>query len=152
MPNKRKPIAQKKAEGTYRKDRDKGVKIEALDKMPWPDPKLKLSKEATDLWYSYGNQLIINGLLTFMDLVTFGRYCRMYDVYIEMKKDIEDNGYFQKTQSGYEQVRPCVGLLNTTESEMLKLEDRFGLSPASRAKIPAEKKDKENPFEKMLNE
>jgi P27 family predicted phage terminase small subunit len=147
-----KPTEQKKTEGTYRADRDLGVKIMALDKMPAPSEKLNLSDDAVGLWYNYGTQLIINGLMTFLDLVTFGRYCQLYDQAIEMRKDIKDKGYFQKTQSGYEQVRPCVGVLGSTESEMLKLEDRFGLSPNSRAKIPAQKQDdKGDDFDKALN-
>jgi len=148
----KKSIEQKKREGTYRADRDQGIRIDPLDKMPAPGPKLKLTKEATDLWYTYGNQLISEGLLTFLDLITIGRYCQLWDRREKMVCDIEENGYFQKTQSGYEQVRPCVGVLNTCETEMLKLEDRFGLSPNARAKIPAKKKEDGNPFREMLDE
>jgi P27 family predicted phage terminase small subunit len=149
--SKKKSVEQKKQEGTYRADRDTGVKIEALDKMPAPDPKLNLSKEAKGLWYTYGNQLIYNGLMTFLDLVTFGRYCKLYDTALAMHKDIDDNGPFQRTQSGYEQVRPCVGLLSNCESEMLKIEDRFGLSPVSRTKVTVKKQDEENDLTKILN-
>ena len=148
---KRKTVVQKKAEGTYRPDRDRGVKIDSLDKMPAPDPKLRLSKEATDLWYSYGNQLIINGLMTFLDLITFSRYCKMYDMALKMQQDIDENGPVQTTQSGYEQVRPCVSMLSGYNAEMLRIEDRFGLSPSSRAKIEAKPKDDNDELSNVLN-
>jgi len=149
----RKPTAQKKAEGTYRPDRDLGVKIESLDKMPAPGPKLKLSKDAVGLWYSYGNQLIFNGLMSFLDIVTFSRYCQLYDNAMKLQADIERNGFTQTSEkSGFEMARPQVGMLSTTQSEMLKIEDRFGLSPNSRAKIPAQKKeDNGDDFDKALN-
>ena len=143
---------QKKLEGTYRLDRDRGVDIPTLEKMPAPDPKLKLSEEAVDIWYSYGNQLIINGLLTFLDLLTFSRYCQLWDRIREMKTDIELNGYFQETRSGYHQVRASYGVLTSAEADILKLEDRFGLNPNARAKIPAQKKEDNNPFKEMLSE
>ena len=148
----RKPDAIKKAQGTYQACRDTGIKIDLLDKMPDPDPKLRLSRQAKGLWYSYGNQLVYNGLMTFMDLMTFGRYCKLYDRSLQLESDIRKHGMFFKTQSGYEQIRPACGLLSTVEGEMLKIEDRFGLSPNSRAKIPAEKKMDDNPFLKLMDE
>ena len=149
----RKPVAQKKAEGTYRLDRDLGIKIPTLDKMPAPDPKLNLSNWSTDFWYSYGNQLISFGLLGFLDLVLFGRLCYLYDQRAEFLKDIKKNGYVQVSEkSGFEMARPIVGMLRTCEMEMLKIEDRFGLSPNARAKIPAQKQEEGNPFKEMLEE
>jgi P27 family predicted phage terminase small subunit len=148
----RKSKDQKMLEGTNRKDREVGIYIPALEKMPDPSPKLGLSKEAKDLRLGYGNQLIAEGLLTFLDLITFDRYCVLWDRARIMKNDIDKDGYFQETKTGYQQVRPCVGVLNTCETEMLKIEDRFGLSPHSRSKIPAKKEDKENPFLKRLKE
>jgi len=149
--SKRKPVEQKKIEGTYRADRDTGVSIGALDKMPAPDPKLNLSPEAVGLWYSYGNELIMNGMMTFLDLITFSRWCKLYDTSRSMQADIDENGATQITKTNYEQVRPSVGLLNSCYAEMLRIEDRFGLSPVARTKVVAVKRDEGDDLTKILN-
>ena len=142
----------KKLEGTYRKDRDlnQGIRLEPLEKMPAPDSSLSLSKKARDYWYCCGNFLIQKGIMTMLDLNAFGRLCGLYDTCLEMERQIQENGYTAFTSSGKEYQRPAVAILKKAESEMLKLEDRFGLSPYSRHRIPVETKDMDNPFLKKL--
>jgi len=154
MRGRRTPTEVKKTQGTYQACRDNGVKIDTLDKMPAPSPILKLSKDAEGIWYGYGNQLIINGLMTFLDLVVFGRYCQFYDDCLIFQRDLNEKGLFQKSEkTGFEKARPQVKMLAATQTAMLKIEDRFGLSPNSRAKIPAQKKDNDgDDFDKALNE
>ena len=151
MDKRNKTSEQHQIDGTARPDRNIILSVDLLDKMPIPDKRLKLSKQATDLWFSYGNQLIYYRLLSFLDLIVFGRYCQMYDRCQRYRNDIEAKGETFITQSGYQTIRPCVTLLNTTEAAMLKIEDRFGMSPSSRIKMPIKKNDDQNEMLLYLN-
>jgi len=150
MKGKRTPSAIKKRQGTFRPSRDFDMLIEGLSKMPEPSPGLNLSEKAEALYYEYGTQLLMNGLMTFIDLVVFNRYCKLYDRALELSALIDEGGITQETQSGYVTLRPEVSLLNQIELQMLKIEDRFGMSPAARTRVNPVQKKKKNDLDELM--
>lgn len=70
-----------------------------------------------------------------LDCVLFARWCDWYALFLRSIADIEKNGAAQVTNSGYEQVRPSMGLAQKSSDHMLKLENAMGLSSAARARI-----------------
>jgi phage terminase small subunit len=56
-------------------------------------------------------------------------------IYQDMKKDCEDNGYTQITQSGYSQIRAEYSIMVKAQDFILSLGKKFGLTPADRSDI-----------------
>src|SRR5688572_21504088 len=55
--------------------------------------------------------------------------------YQDMVKDCEENGYTQITQSGYSQIRAEYSIMVKAQDFILSLGQKFGLTPADRAKM-----------------
>ena len=55
--------------------------------------------------------------------------------YQDMKKDCEENGYTQITQSGYSQIRAEYSIMVKAQDFILIMGKKFGLTPADRAEM-----------------
>jgi Phage terminase, small subunit len=56
-------------------------------------------------------------------------------LYNTMRADCELNGYTQQTQSGYSQIRAQYTIMTKAQDFILAHSQKFGLTPADRAKI-----------------
>jgi P27 family predicted phage terminase small subunit len=61
------------------------------------------------------------------------------DTYSKCAKIINEKGYTQTSQSGFDVLRPEIAIMKDCYDKVLKGADKFGLNPASRKKIFAMK-------------
>ena len=56
-------------------------------------------------------------------------------LYFDMRAECELNGYTQQTQSGYSQIKAQYTIMTKAQDFILAHSQKFGLTPADRAKI-----------------
>lgn len=92
-----------------------------------------------------------NGLFTDADYMTLCAYCQNADTWIRAEKEKRAQGIVTTTSNGCEIQHPAVGIANTAMTNMLKFGREFGLTPASRTGLNAEKfEDAENPLLNLI--
>ena len=88
-----------------------------------------------------------NGLVTDADFMALCAYCQNVDTWIHAEKLKRADGLISTTSNGTEVQHPAVGIANTAMANILKFGREFGLTPASRANVSAEKYEaEENPL------
>lgn len=129
MPAKRKPIAQHRAQGTYRADRHEGwSEPEDMSTLP-PAPPESLTEGARKEWMRITTLLGPSGRLTALDSVVLTQYCELAAQLADSPKDFN---------------APMHTALRLLASEL-------GLTPTSRSKIAEPTKPHaENPFTQFL--
>jgi P27 family predicted phage terminase small subunit len=70
-----------------------------------------------------------------IDEVALMKLSEWEKLYQDMREDCEMNGYTQKTQSGYSQIRAEYSIMVKAQDFILSLGQKFGLTPADRDKI-----------------
>ena len=150
-----KPTKLKVLQGTDRKDRineNEPMPME-IDKLP--DPPWHLDYYAKKEWQRAGEVLINAGLLTHADLSLFADYCRVhaYVIRIDMKlREGEELDLEFRTETGYRQKTPTVGLLDDFINLKMKLANKLGLSASDRTGIEVNPKSEDGPsIEDILN-
>lgn len=139
------PTALKIIRGTTRKDRIN--KDEPKPKIETPDVPPGLSPAALVEWDRISPALESMGLLTGIDMAALAGYCELYARWQKAEQKIQDGGEVVTTPNGSLQVSPWVSIAHRSLAEMRKYLSEFGLSPASRSKVTANKKpDKPNKF------
>jgi P27 family predicted phage terminase small subunit len=111
------------------------------DGMPEPPP--HLGAYALDEWWSVGPELHRIGLLTALDLQTFGAYCQAvhhFRTANERLNAMAENdpvmrGLVVKTRNGGVTENPLVLMARWAANDMLAYASHFGLTPAARARI-----------------
>lgn len=141
-----KPTALKLVQGTYRADR-------APNNEPMPEPAVPscpswLGREAKREWRRIVPELEQLGLLSRIDRSALAAYCQAYGEWWEMEREIQKNGRVQVTDTGYEVIRPCVGIRDRALDRMYRYLREFGLSPSSRTRVsvPEKKEGSGNAF------
>lgn len=118
-----------------------------------PKPPSFLSTYAKKEWKRLAPIVFKLGLLTKGDYSAFAAYCQNYHRWIVAEKEIRKRkGMTTSSAMGNEVVIPEVRIANEAMQNMLKFAKEFGLTPASRTGVDAEKSEKsENPFAKFIN-
>jgi P27 family predicted phage terminase small subunit len=101
-----------------------------------------LPPTAIEIWNDLAPYLITMRVLTVVDRFPFARYCRMMARYIELQEAMWDKGpqgtlYPLKDKKG--KVRnaaewPMAAELRRLQEMLVRLEDRFGMTPWSRCR------------------
>lgn len=131
-----KPTQLKRLQGTYRSDRANPAEV--LPQAPSTfDPPPFLNDRAAEKWLELAPMLARYGLLTEADTDTLTAYVQTWSRWVEAESRIEEEGSTTTARSGYQQVSPWVSIAKTCRADLMKLGDRLGLSPSSRARIPA---------------
>lgn len=88
-----------------------------------------------------------NGLITDADYVALCAYCQSVDTWISAEKIKRIDGLVITTSNGTEVQHPAVNVANSALANILKFGREFGLTPASRTNLSAEKHEtEENPL------
>lgn len=88
-----------------------------------------------------------NGLVTDADYMALCAYCQSVDTWIEAEKLKRAEGLVTTTSNGTEVQHPAVNVANSALNNVLKFGREFGLTPASRTGLSAEKHEaEENPL------
>ncbi len=99
-----------------------------------------LSGSALAKWHQLAPMMEAIGVLTDADVDALARYCALHEQFLKYLEQVrrgldvlvirDDAGKVR-----YMQVAPAASLLSKTAAAMLKLEQEFGLTPASRTGI-----------------
>ena len=88
-----------------------------------------------------------NGLVTDADFIALSAYCQSVDTWVEAEKLKCSEGLTTTTSNGTVVQHPSVNIANSALSNLLKFGREFGLTPASRTGLNAEKYESdENPL------
>jgi P27 family predicted phage terminase small subunit len=139
-----------KKEGTYRKDRHAG---KSMKPMPGtmitalPSPPDWLDDLGQKEWERLISLLDKAKMLASTDLGMLTMLCNEWSCYISAVLEIRDTGRFYKTMNNGLVTSTQIHPLHTISQQHLKayigMCNEFGLSPASRAKVPHEAPEKE---------
>lgn len=154
----RKPAAQKKAQGTYRKDRDQSLVLnEGI-----PDPPGYLSPAAQNHWDRMVAITKAARTLTPADGDALAMLCLAFEEYRAADIIVRDEGEICRTMhttkdgreyEGGPYQHPAVGIRNNAWKKIVRLLREFGLTPSARAgmKMTASAQE-ENPIAEMLQD
>ena len=131
----KKPTAQKKREGTYRKDR--APKNEAEPPVCAPPKPSYLNRDASEFWDYMAPRLVRDRLLTDIDLAQFTNWCEVEGEIRYCKRNLRKHGRVFTTKSGMVHVRPEVKMLTELRKQSAEYARRFGCDAASRSETGA---------------
>jgi P27 family predicted phage terminase small subunit len=105
-----------------------------------------LDETAQKEWGRLVNILLAMRVLTEADYIALGTLCQSYATLITAQRQLNKTGLLIKTQSGYLQQSPLLGIITAQTTIVNKLMCEFGLTPASRTRLavtpkPAEELD-----------
>ncbi len=144
----RKPKETKRAHGTLRPDREPNdaFEPEILWKLP-PIPK-RLKAEGRKVWRATGKQLVNNAVLGKVDMGLFAHYCYLFDICDGAQQSIDDDGMNiemeNKGGGKYMRKNPALETYQNALKEIRQLAPHFGVTPATRAKVPRANQDNSN--------
>jgi P27 family predicted phage terminase small subunit len=117
-----------------------------------PDP--ILTGDALAKWYETVPVLRDMGVWSRADRATWVRYCVLYETFVRNKRLVDEHGDVMRmtTQNGtpYLQVSPYSTQMFAAAKEMLRIEQQFGLTPASRSQVKLAPKVEDDPFESFV--
>lgn len=136
----RKPTAQKKLEGTHRKDREapNALDFDPTKDLPAPPDDLR-PDAARQCWQVCAKELHAKGMLATVDLALLRAYCYQTALMLEAEQELETNGktttITNKGGGSYLTKSPWIAILSDATEKVHKIGQQFGFSPASRPRI-----------------
>ena len=125
------PNAIKLLEGTFREDRDGGVRAPtgAPVKPDW------LGEIASRVWDERVGELsLIPGLLSPVDGPALASYCHAWQRFHDAQKEIDANGAITcMSEKGGEYMHPAVAIQHKAIELIAKIGAKFGMTPSDRA-------------------
>lgn len=125
---KKKPAATKKAQGTYRADRDAGPEVPP----GLPTCPTFLSKAAKELWPALGKLLVSRAVLTTSDQLAFALLCQAWADWQKTIEALAKEGLTCEAKGGAIYQHPLVGMRNRAWLNVMKGCQEFGLTPSAR--------------------
>lgn len=154
MSRPKKPTKLKVLQGTYRKDRE-------LSNQVVLDP-VKEVPQAPEWLNDYGikqfdlaiREIYKIGIVAEVDLALLAAYANEMGNYIEMEKDLKENGrllvfYNDDGSIRYSQQKPEVSMSKQSLKYALQLASQFGFTPAGRTKIGVPEKEEDDELEML---
>jgi P27 family predicted phage terminase small subunit len=147
---KKKPSDQKKAAGTYRKDRNFADELtfESLDQKP-EAPKF-LKEYGKQEWDRIVPQLWSRGILSETDFSIITAYCLEMELYYRDRKLVDGGAEYTMDDKGRVIIHPAVKAGNQHLINALKIASEYGLTPSSRTRISVGKAKEEDPAKAKL--
>lgn len=145
-----KPTAQKRLEGTYRKDRDPSAGAAFEPPLGVPVPPKWLDKEARAEWNRVVPLLVEGKVLSELDGGALERYVVAHGNWVKAQRDLQRKGPVIKTPFGL-QANPNVKISQVERQAAKQLAQELGLSPSARTRVkvaekPAAAKDNAEAF------
>lgn len=79
--------------------------------------------------------LLAMRVLTEADYIALGNLCQSYSTMIDAQRKLSKAGILYKSQSGYIQQSPLLGIVNSQMTLINALVREFGLTPSSRTRV-----------------
>lgn len=148
-----KPVARKKLEGTYRKDRDKGPNISytSITKVP-PAPE-GFDDVAKGVWNTICAELIKLGMMESIDIYNIQVICKNMSIYWKCINEMGDQ-FIVDTGTGSTKTNPLFTTANQALTMANQLAAKYGFSPTDRMKLKltgTNDKPKGNPALDLIN-
>lgn len=118
--------------------------VEGLPTRPeWLSPEAK--REWTRLVKALPEEL-----LTQADRMVLAAYCQNWADYVDAVKDLAQNGWSYRSESGYEASRPAVTKMHKALEKLMSLGAKLGLSPSDRVRLAVPEKPPKDEFAEFL--
>ncbi len=118
-----------------------------------PQPPDWLSDRGKQVWREIAPDLVARNVLTAADQPALGLLCQSWDDFHQHSAEIQNSGHSGFTDKGYEYTRPAVQLKAKAMDLIIRLSQRFGLTPMDRVGLGgAEKKGSKNPNNPLEDE
>lgn len=143
------PTKVKEMRGTLRKHRVQQNEPAPKSEIPgMPDILDRLGRQE---WRRIVPLLDELSLLSRIDRAALTGYCQAYSEFWRMERDIQQFGYTQLSDKGWEAPRPQVAIRDAALKRMHQYLREFGLSPSSRTRlsVPEKEEKDDNPFKTM---
>jgi len=141
MPNRTKPLEQKKREGTLQKCRMPANVMQCKPtKLPEvPETVLMAGNNSVSIWNETISELDNNNMLYSVDLAMLAMYAMLMGRAMDMSMIISTvkGGEVYSTPNGFHQKRPEVTIMLEYLDRAYKIGQSFGVTPAARAKVSA---------------
>lgn len=149
------PKAVKELKGTLRPSREveNAMETAALESIPVAPE--DLPEVGRQTWYRVVKQLHTLKVLTTLDYDLLKSYCYQVSVMDEAQREMQENGKVIKIKyaSGTTlQKSPWVSIYNEAASQVNRIAQQFGMSPAARTKISlsqASKEKEKDPWDEL---
>lgn len=107
--------------------------VKPIDRM-WPVPR-DLGDSGKALWRGVGPLLVSARVLTELDRPMFMLMCSRADTVGRAQETIEREGFTVIGHGGIQKSHPAINALKNGINDLIRLMEKFGLSPADRNKI-----------------
>lgn len=141
MGRKKIPTALKVAKGTHRPCRENPD--EPMLNIEIPQAPKFLTKYAMEEWGEITQLLYDQGILALTDKTALAGYCQLYGRWRDAEEKLGEGDLTIETIQGNLIQNPLLSISNSTYKLMQKALIEFGMTPAQRPKIVANKKKKE---------
>lgn len=128
------PTSTLKLRGSWRgetRDGEPATEVAAPSAPEW------LNGEARAEWDRVVPELIGRQTLSRADRGVLALYCHAWAEFVQTSSLVDEQGYTITTTTG-EIINPVVVVMNKAAERLLKTADRFGLSPAAKARVRAD--------------
>lgn len=115
--------------------RARGRKREPSPKAGMPAMPADLDGDARSCWKRLAGELDGLGVVSHADANALERYCRLWARWREAEREIAEKGSTFETEKGYVGQQPSVAIAQKLAIALLRLEQEFGLTPASRTRV-----------------
>lgn len=98
---------------------------------------------ALDHWHEIYPKLEKAGVMSSIDAVALAAYCVAYQRWRVATDEVDKFGPVIESPSGYPIQSPYLAIANKAFEQMLKLMSEFGMTPSSRTRVSANKREPE---------
>ena len=109
-----------------------------------------LDKEARAEWRRIGRELVQLGRVTAVDRAALASYCVAWSRWVASEAEVSRLGAVVKTANGNLIQNPYLAIANRALEQLNKVAHSFGLTPISRARLPAAAAQGEMSLAEML--
>jgi P27 family predicted phage terminase small subunit len=116
-----------------------------------PDCPEHLDDEAKKEWERIAPELESLGLLTYIDKAALAGYCQAWSRWVEAEMILKKHGILVKSPNGFPMQSPALAIANKAMEQIKEYLVEFGMSPASRTRVKAQKSEKSKGISGLLS-
>ncbi len=109
-------------------------------------PPSELSEVAKAEWKRVSKLLKEAGLIESIDKSLLAVYCIAYERWMDACDKLKTTSMIAKAPSGYPMINPYWTIQKQAADQMIRLASEFGLTPASRSRLPQAAQEKKKPI------
>ena len=151
---KRKSVALKKLEGTFRADRHPENVVDLPVAMPDKPEWAEHDPIASALFDQIGTHVTSMGVSSECDAIAFGLLADQLSLYLKLRAEVLANGVLVEVEmtggSIQQKPNPAIAPMNAAYTSIVKMMSEYGLTAASRAKVGANAPIVVDTFESFL--